>query len=236
MPRLIRTIRRENVIPVIAISVDVGPGVTVTVPVPTLAEIPAEVSVDGSLMPMSTRNALGSTAFQNPSNTTPFNSCELPICSLMVNGLPVICGGISVNSAFVHWSRPLKSFHWAWSGHHCQSWISPWKATIVWVSFVGQVQVTALQSALTPCSTAVPETVTSQVPAWLSKVSVTLASSAYSAVTRGWCLPTSTVMLNETPASDGASVAYVPLSSASAIDHWERKSPLDCDDPATDTT
>jgi hypothetical protein len=125
----------------------------------------------------------------------------------MVSGFPVICGGISVSSTFVHWSRPSKSFHWAESDHCCQSPISPWKATIVLVSFWGQVQVTALQSALTPCSTAVPDTVTSQVPATLSKVLVTLAPPAYSSATRGGCVPTSTVMLNGTPTSPGASVA-----------------------------
>ena len=69
VPRLMRTFRGENVMPVIAISVDDVPGVTVTVPVPTLAEIPAGVSVAGSLMPMSTRNAFGSTAYQLPLKT-----------------------------------------------------------------------------------------------------------------------------------------------------------------------
>jgi hypothetical protein len=40
-----------------------------------------------------------------------------------------------VSSAFVDWLRPLKSFHCAESDHCCQSPISPWKATIVLVSF-----------------------------------------------------------------------------------------------------
>jgi hypothetical protein len=69
---------------------------------------------------------------------------------VMVSGFPVICGGIAVSSTFVHWSRPPKSFTWAASAHCCQSPISPWKATIVLVSLLGQVKATALQSALTP--------------------------------------------------------------------------------------
>ena len=79
------TVRGEKVIPVIAISVEVGPGVTVTVP-SELTEMPAGVSVAGSLMPMSTRTALGSTPYQNPSSSWPFSSWELLSSSVTVSG------------------------------------------------------------------------------------------------------------------------------------------------------